>query len=182
MTNGKETWRQVKDFPLYEVSSFGRVRSNIHTPPMMLRLTKMWHNGCFLVHVALHGKGMLVHRLVAGAFVRGKKRFVIHKNGDTQDNRAENLAWSDKTVTRFGRPRKYETRPPSDSPRRGIPVTASFPDGTTMAFESITAAFHHTGVGRTSITRNISGAQKKTFGQKGKYKGMIITWRAKNAD
>ena len=138
----------------------------------------MWHNGCFLMHVALHGKGMLVHRLVAEAFVRGKKRFVIHKNGDMQDNRAENLAWSDKTVTKYGRPRKYGTRPPSAPSRRGRPVLASFQNGENTRFESITDAFHETGVGRTSILRSIRGTYKNTFGQKGKYTGMTITWRA----
>ena len=48
--------------------------------------------------VSLHGERKSVAYLVARAFVPNAecREFVVHKNGDATDNRAENLEWSDR--------------------------------------------------------------------------------------
>lgn len=59
------------------------------------------------VGVNLHGKRVKIAYLVARAFVPNSecRRWVRHKNGDWEDNRACNLEWSDvKEEKRRGRP------------------------------------------------------------------------------
>ena len=48
--------------------------------------------------VNLHGKRVKIAYLVARAFVPNSecRQYVVHRNGDRSDNRAENLEWSDR--------------------------------------------------------------------------------------
>ena len=55
------------------------------------------------VGVNLGGKRVKIAELVAEAFLEGSGRFVRHKNGDVQDNRACNLEWSDEREEPRGR-------------------------------------------------------------------------------
>lgn len=102
-------WRTVPDFPGYEVSNAGDVRSITRAVPHQhvtktifgkpkkprpqknggqLRLTLSHERTC---------KSVFVHRLVMAAFVgplpAGK--LVRHLNGNPHDNRLENLAYGD---------------------------------------------------------------------------------------
>lgn len=102
-----EEWRQIQNKPGYEVSNIGRVRSidreiyqrNKHgfVSKRLLagRILKLqsFPNGYIAVHLG-RGGCMLVHRLVAAAFVPGNTLLQVnHKNGNRQDNRVENLEW-----------------------------------------------------------------------------------------
>lgn len=53
------------------------------------------------VGVNLHGKRRKIAYLVARAFVGNQegRPYVVHKNGDIRDNRAENLEWSEVEET-----------------------------------------------------------------------------------
>lgn len=90
----QEEWRSVEGWP-YEVSGDGRIRrlptehaqGGIIRPAVYAR-TKFSADGR-----KLHP---FVHRVVAEAFLGPKPKpgyHVNHKNGDTLDNRAENLEW-----------------------------------------------------------------------------------------
>ncbi len=56
-------------------------------------------NGFYACSVA--GKSIYVHRIVAEAYVENPRpivyKMVLHKNGDTLDNRPENLMWGDSS-------------------------------------------------------------------------------------
>ena len=89
-----QEWKQIKDFPEYEISSFGNVK-NIKTN----RLLKPQKNGGYLV-VSLRQNvnnpiTKRIHRLVAETFIENtnNKLTVNHINHNTFDNRVENLEW-----------------------------------------------------------------------------------------
>ena len=98
----KEQWKEIEDFPRYEVSDTGKVR-NRETGRVLkqyeLNQGKSRRNSTVLRIVlskcgALCGK--TVHRLVAAAFVPNPDGLpqVEHINGDLFDNRAKNLRWN----------------------------------------------------------------------------------------
>ena len=102
----KEIWHRCEvPYTRYEVSNLGRVR-NAHTGKI-LRSQKQ-KIGYFTVCLCYKGERnfLLVHRLVATAFVPGWRKGlqVNHKNGIKADNRAENLEWVTASEnTRHGR-------------------------------------------------------------------------------
>jgi hypothetical protein len=104
-----EKWMPVLGYEdLYEVSSFGRVKScekEVWNPrgwynkyPERILKTRVTKTGYVQVHICSDGVGVTtsVHRLVAFAFFGeppGNKYQVNHKNGIKTDNRPENLEW-----------------------------------------------------------------------------------------
>lgn len=90
-----EVWRDIEDFPDYQVSNLGRVRSLKFDKERILKLDYL--NGYLRIGL-FNSKGrktFKVHRLVAQAFIQNPNNFPIinHKNEVTNDNRVENLEW-----------------------------------------------------------------------------------------
>jgi len=98
-----EEWKDIEDFPNYEVSSWGNVRNKRSGRTLKPRIHK---SGEYITHESLlynedypRGKHIRVHRLVAKAFiplVEGKK-CVDHIDSNPINNRVENLRWVDKS-------------------------------------------------------------------------------------
>ena len=91
-----EEWRQIPDFPKYEVSSWGRVKSTFQNKEKIMKPTKSKY-GYF--HLTLFDVGRVerqVHRLVAEAFLPNpeNKPVIDHLNRVRTDNRLENLRWA----------------------------------------------------------------------------------------
>ncbi len=101
----EEIWKKIHNYPGYEVSNLGRVRSfrrlgaarNLHgfkLEPHFLRQ----NNNKYKMVVLCNDQGkapFLVHRLVLTAFVGDPEpgKQCGHRNGIRYDNRLENLAW-----------------------------------------------------------------------------------------
>ena len=103
----EEIWRPVAEFPGYEVSNKGNVRSVgryvVHKRDDRVRwckgkdLSKTTHpDGHEYVSLG-RGNKRKVHRLVCLAFLDNPEncKVVNHKNGNRSDNRVENLEWCD---------------------------------------------------------------------------------------
>ena len=100
-----EKWVPINGYKYYEVSNLGRIRSISHRTlkPYRFREGRVLaqskvRNGYMRVSLTQEGKhkkSASVHRLVANAFVPNpeNKKYVNHKNGNKEDNRAENLEW-----------------------------------------------------------------------------------------
>jgi hypothetical protein len=93
-----ESWQRVAEFPDYEVSDHGNVRSYKRGPsPRAMALTKD-QQGYIRIRLRKAGDSrfVAVHRLVAMAFLGSPpltRPEVNHINGARDDNRVHNLEW-----------------------------------------------------------------------------------------
>jgi len=85
-------WRRIKDYPDYEVSNFGKVKSFKSDEPLILKsgTSRGGHQS-----VALNGKTYQVHHLVITEFVgpRPKGMECCHNDGNPANNHISNLRW-----------------------------------------------------------------------------------------
>jgi hypothetical protein len=102
-----DIWQPIPGHEGYEVSQIGKVRSIYRTVIKKNkwgsssatlykgRLLKPWltKDGYYQVELS-NGKKMVVHRLVAMAFIPGDHSLTVnHKNNIKTDNRPDNLEW-----------------------------------------------------------------------------------------
>jgi hypothetical protein len=103
-----EVWEPIKNYPNYQVSNLGRVKSlerkqfNNLTKTISVYKEKnisSWITKTGYVQLRLYNNGvkinLSIHRLVATAFISNpeNKPCVNHKNGIKNDNKVENLEW-----------------------------------------------------------------------------------------
>jgi hypothetical protein len=100
-----EEYRDINDFPNYQVSNLGNVRNktrgNVLNPMIRIK-NKITGYGCYVVGVTdTEGKQkkVSIHRLVALAFLPNpeNKKDVDHIDRDTTNNNLSNLRWATRT-------------------------------------------------------------------------------------
>ena len=89
-----ENWKEIKDFPSYEISDKGSVRRKDTGYVRKLQLVKGYYM-ILLPHKSGKNKMKTVHRLVAEAFVPNPNNYpeVNHLDLDKLNNDAANLEW-----------------------------------------------------------------------------------------
>lgn len=120
-----EQWKAITGFPLYEVSSEGRVRSwkkNRHgraalPHALVLQLSRNTENGRWVAHLwhENNRRAAPVHRLVLETFVgpcpEGME--ACHNDGNRNNNSLENLRWDTHSANLMDR-REHGTAPIGD--------------------------------------------------------------------
>ena len=103
----QEIWKEIKDYPNYQVSNFGRVKtlkyySNIHKKyynrELILKEKDNKHGYKFVsLGCGKRGerKNIAIHRLVAQAFILNPNNYkeINHIDGNKNNNCADNLEW-----------------------------------------------------------------------------------------
>lgn len=92
-TLGGVDYARLRYHPDYIVTSVGDVIS-IRNPDNP-RYLKPWHNNHGHLYVQIDGEKVLVHRLIANAFLSNRENYplVRHLNDEPTDNRISNLRW-----------------------------------------------------------------------------------------
>jgi len=91
-----EIWKQLEDYPDYEVSNLGRIKSNKRKNPIIIKQVKD-STGYYAVHLWNNNKNVhkRVHTLVLEGFVG--KRFdgmdASHLDNNKENNNLINLIW-----------------------------------------------------------------------------------------
>lgn len=93
LENDSEEWRFLADYPGYQISSMGRLK----TPRGYISRATKKTSGYVTVKLIVDSKNVhaAIHRLVAFAFIPNpeNKKYVDHKNSIRDDNRVENLSF-----------------------------------------------------------------------------------------
>lgn len=91
-----EVWKEIKEYPNYQVSNLGRIKSTTSKVPI---IRKIELNRGGYQHVKLRknnqNKLLRVHRLVAQMFIPNPKHYdcIDHIDEDKQNNNVANLRW-----------------------------------------------------------------------------------------
>lgn len=95
----REEWRDIEDYPNYEVSNIGRVRNK--TTKYVLKPQKFMGKKYYYVCLSNNGiqKKERIHRLVATAFIPNPKNLpeVNHKDEEPSNNFVDNLEWCSRS-------------------------------------------------------------------------------------
>lgn len=198
MENNSEIWKPVVGYDgVYEISSFGRVRSlervvnNNHL--VKERILKGRKNRCGYKQVTLYNKDgaktFKVSRLVAIAFIPNpnNKPCVDHINTDRTNNRVENLRWcthkenSNNPLTLNHIPRG-DKHPKAGLGKYGklnghsIPIMQYTKDGIFIKeWESSLQVQREIGIWGSNITKCCKGGYKSTGGYVWKYKEVALS-------
>ena len=146
-----EQWKQIQDYPDYEVSTEGRVRSNKRKETIILQPAQ-YSNGYLFVNLSgTPGRhSCLIHRLVLCTFrpcENMEQLQVNHLNCDRTDNRLENLEWSTAQYNREYRDSLKHT------PKAETILVQFLDDREDMIFDSMTACADYFGITRKAINR-----------------------------
>ena len=168
MSNNIEIWKPVVGYEgVYEVSSFGRVRSFKQTSKGKILKAFKDTSGYWRVCMNTNEQHS-VHRLVAQAFIPNPNNLpqVNHKDEDKTNNRVDNLEWCD---------RKYNMNYGTLQERRirkvFKPILQYTKDGVFIKeWESIVSAAQQTNISRKHISDCCCGRGKTAGGYVWKHK------------
>ena len=157
-----EIWKDIDG--RYSVSNLGNVKSNYANKERILKPIQN-KRGYLTVDLRSPGKRktMLIHRLVAMAFIPNPNNFleVNHKDEDKTNNYVDNLEWCDT---------KYNCNYGTRNLRKGLTcmkkVCSVDSSGQICSYASILEAAERTGIHKTSISKALSDnfPQNKTAG------------------
>ena len=182
-----EVWKPIKGYEgIYEVSSYGRVRSIDHDVMQVCsftgKLTCFRYKGKMLTPKESHGYlrvmlwgekpvMRLIHRLVAQEFIPNPDNLpqINHKDENKLNNHVDNLEWctgSYNTSYNHLQDRRYD----NGAGARKRPIEQLTLDGQhIVTFESVCEAVRQTGFSNSAITDVLRGRHKTSHGYRWRY-------------
>ena len=169
-----EIWCPVKNYEsLYEVSDQGRVKSIGYGKERILSPGKL-QNGYLRVNLCKNGerKNLLVHRLVAQAFIPNPDNLpeVNHKDEDKDNNSVQNLEWCDRKYNI-----NYGNRNQMVSMKLSKPILQYTKSGEFVReWKSTYDVERNLGYFHNSISYCCNGKNKSAYGYVWKYKDTLL--------
>lgn len=171
METAVEIWRTIQDYPLYEVSNLGRIRSNNlrrHSLPLIMHPYPD-KDGHMKVRLSKDGEvhNFFVHRLVATAFIPNpdNRPVVNHKDENPANNHVENLEWCTERENTI-----YKQMPVRRAKKLRRAIVQMDSGGKVLRiWESRAAIEAETGFKGSNITRVCQGTRKQAHGFKWRY-------------
>lgn len=159
----KEIWKTINEYPDYQVSNTGKVKSIKFCNERILKSQNV--NGYKRVILFRDGKykNMFVHRLVAEAFITNPENLpqVNHRNECKTDNRLENLEFCDRKYNM-----NFGTRTQRASKTKSKPVLCI---ETNIVFPSTMEIQSKLGFKKSNICACCNGKLKSAYGFHWKY-------------
>lgn len=145
-----EEFKEIDEFPKYEVSNLGRVKNKTTNH---IQKPRKSNSGYLYVSLYKDGKehNRFIHRLVAKSFLSNPNNYpeVNHIDEDKENNCAVNLEWCTRIYNA-----NYGTRNIRSAVNRGLSVEQYSLDGKLIAtFSSIKEAARKSNITFTSIQR-----------------------------
>lgn len=155
-----ELWKELEEFPQYQISSYGRVKSFKRYKEGKILKTKYTNGYSRIGLINKEGKQQFVniHRLVATAFIPNPNNLPVvnHKDENKLNNHAENLEWCTiKQNINYGNgieKRRYTNAKSVKCVETGI------------IYKSFAEAARETGTPASSISSVFQGKMKKAGG------------------
>lgn len=186
----EEIWKDIEGYEgFYQVSNFGNVKSLNYQGRGYSQNLALKKNCKGYYWVMLYKFGckqpILVHRLVAEAFIENPNKFksVNHKDENPLNNRAENLEWCTASYNV-----RYSIERHPERSRKGIPrgsynhgarkvgsrtplriVQLTLDGEFVKEWENSVTIKHETGMSDWSISECCRGKRKKAYGFKWQY-------------
>lgn len=182
----KEEWRTIENYPEYQISSFGRVKSLLFGKERILKQGKD-ENGYLQVVLTKDKKQKTfrVHRLVCSAFIPNPQNLpcVNHKDEQKTNNCVDNLEWCSYTYninygTRNDKCAKAHkgmkhTQETKDKicKAQSKPILQFSKSGNIILhkWDSISQASEILGIDNSSISKSCKGKQKTCGGYRWMY-------------
>lgn len=168
-------WKDIDNFPGYQISSLGRVKSLNYHNTNKENILKPDTSGRY-ARITLSKNGrierFMIHRLVAEAFLENPENLPVvnHKDENSFNNCVDNLEWCTVQYNN-----SYGSKVERMRQKLNIPVVQLTLDGELIKqFASITEAANETDYCKSDICRNCKDKSKTCHGFKFKY---LSDWR-----
>lgn len=106
-----EIWKQVKDYEMYEISNFGRLKKNYKNGKTKILKADVINGGYLRYTLSKNGvtKRFIAHRLVAMHFIANPNGYsdINHIDNNRQNNVVTNLEWCTPKMNAEHREKQY---------------------------------------------------------------------------